>query len=50
MNKRTAQPLEPPGLKGFPKQKQRLATIIRICPAMRNKKAPTPNPVEISES
>jgi hypothetical protein len=46
----TAQALEPPGLKGLPQQKHLLANIIRTWLAMRNKKAPTPRPVAMSES
>nr|AFK49071.1 unknown [Lotus japonicus] len=30
MKRITAQALEPPGLRGFPQQKHRLATIMRI--------------------
>lgn len=50
MKRITAQALEPPGLKGFPQQKHLLANIIRTWPARRNKNAPTPMPVEMSES
>lgn len=51
MMKRTrAQAREPPGLRGLPQQKQRLTTIMRIWLAIRKRNAPTPNPVEMSES
>lgn len=50
MNNMTAQALEPPGLKALPQQKQRLATIKIIWLSKRNKKAPAPKPVAMSES
>lgn len=50
MKRMTAQARDPPGLKGFPQQKQRLAAIMMTWLAIRNKNAPMPKPVEMSES
>lgn len=45
-----AQAREPLGLIGFPQQKQRLATIMMTWLSIRNRNAPTPYPVAMSES
>ena len=50
MKRRRAQALEPLGLRAFPQQKQPLATINAAWLTINNRNAPTPSPVEMSES
>lgn len=49
MRSMRAQARDPPGRRDGPQQKHLLAAMARVWAANRNKNAPTPNPVAMSE-